>query len=436
MDEAAVALVMLVVFAWGLFSTRLGRADLSAPIIFVTVGLLLSQAVHVLEPDLSHEAIKLLAEVTLVWVLFADASRVGIRELRADLGLYTRLLAVGLPLTMAAGALLAMWLFDGMGVWMALVVGAALAPTDAALGAAVMTDPAVPERIRRVLNVESGLNDGIATPVVMFAIAGAAAAGSIAAVSGGGGGLTQLAIGLAVGIGIGAVGGRAMRTARRRGWMSEDFAGPGVLALALAAYAATLWLDGNGFVAAFVAGLAFGNSAGRGGVKEVFYVEQTAGFVSLLTWLTFGAVAVPIVLDELDWRVAGYAVLSLTVVRMLPVALVLIGARLTPATVAFVGWFGPRGLASIIFALIALEDLHGEADRVVAIIGTTVLFSVFAHGLTAKPLASRYGATAAGTAPAPAAADTPAQLPIRGLLHHHRAAAEPPRPSPEPGDGR
>src|SRR4051812_3333500 len=119
MDEAAVALVMLVVFAWGLFSTRLGRADLSAPIIFVTVGLLLSQAVHVLEPDVSHEAVKLLAEVTLVWVLFADASRVGLRELRADLGLYTRLLAVGLPLTIAAGALLAMWLFDGMGVWMA-----------------------------------------------------------------------------------------------------------------------------------------------------------------------------------------------------------------------------------------------------------------------------------------------------------------------------
>jgi NhaP-type Na+/H+ or K+/H+ antiporter len=433
MDEAAVALVMLVVFAWGLFSTRLGRADLSAPIIFVTVGLLLSQAVHVIEPDVSYESIKLLAEVTLVWVLFADASRVGIRELRADLGLYTRLLAVGLPLTIAAGALVAMWLFDGLGVWMALVVGAALAPTDAALGAAVMTDPAVPERIRRVLNVESGLNDGIATPVVMFAIAGAAAATSIHGESGVGGGLAELAIGLAVGIGLGAVGGRAMRIARRRGWMSEDFAGPGVLALALAAYAATLWLDGNGFVAAFVAGLAFGNSAGRAGVKEVFYVEQTAGFVSLLTWLTFGAVAVPIVIEQIDWRVAGYAVLSLTVIRMLPVALVLLGARLSAATVAFVGWFGPRGLASIIFALIALEELHGEADFVVAIIGTTVLFSVFAHGLSAKPFANRYGATAAG-APTPTTADAPAQLPIRGLLHHRPTVET--VPSPDAGDGR
>ncbi|MET8151657.1 cation:proton antiporter [Actinoplanes sp. NPDC049668] len=432
MDVAAVALVMLFVFGWALFATRLGRADLSAPIVFVTVGLLLSQVVHVVDADLPHEAIKLLAEVTLVWVLFADASRVGLRDLRADAGLYTRLLAVGLPLTIVAGTLLAAWFFGDLGFWLALVVGAALAPTDAALGAAVMADPAVPERIRRVLNVESGLNDGIATPVVMFAVAGAAVAGTIHGGGGLGGGLVDLAIGLAVGVGLGGAGGRAMRVARRRGWMSEDFAGPGVLALALAAYAGTLWLDGNGFVAAFVAGLAFGNSAGRGGVKEVFYVEQTAGFVSLLTWLTFGAVAVPIVIEEIDWRVAGYAVLSLTAVRMLPVALVLIGAKLSRPTVAFVGWFGPRGLASIIFALIALEELHGEADRVVAIIGTTVLFSVFAHGVSAKPLAGRYGANAgAGAAPADAA-----QLPIRGLLHRHLPPAEPARPAPEPGDSR
>ena len=192
-----------------------------------------------------------------------------------------------------------------------------------------------------------------------------------------------------------------MRMARRRGWASEDLAGPGVLALALAAYAGTLWLGGNGFVAAFVAGLAFGNSAGRGGAKEVFYVEQTAGLVSLVTWLLFGAVAVPTVFEQADWQVVGYAVLSLTVVRMLPVALALVGSGLSPPTVAFIGWFGPRGLASIIFALIALEDLHGEADRAVAIIGMTVLLSVVAHGVSAKPLASRYGATVASTGSPP-----------------------------------
>jgi sodium/hydrogen antiporter len=428
-EAIAVALVTLAVFAWGLFSARLGRADLSAPIIFVTVGLLLSQGLHVIEPDISHEGVKLLAEVTLVWVLFADAARVGVRELRADLGLYARLLGVGLPLTIAAGALLAVWLFDGVGVWLALLVGAALAPTDAALGAAVMTNPAVPERVRRVLNVESGLNDGIATPVVMVAIAGAAAAEGIEGHSLGGA-FADLAIGLAVGITVGLVGGRAMRIARVRGWVSEDFAGPGVLALALAAYAGTLWLDGNGFVAAFVAGLAFGNSAGRGKAREVFYVEQTAGLVSLLTWLVFGAVAVPIVFERADWQVIGYAVLSLTVARMLPVALALVGTGLPRQTVAFIGWFGPRGLASIIFALIALEELHVEAERAVAVIGITVLLSVFAHGLSAKPLANRYGATIADTTSAPAGGETPPHPPVRGMLHRH-PAAETTRPGTE-----
>jgi len=364
-------------------------------------------------------------------VLFADASRVGLRELRADAGLYARLLGLGLPLTMAAGTLLAVWVFDGMGFWIALLVGAALAPTDAALGASVMTNPAVPERIRRVLNVESGLNDGIATPVVMVAIAGAVAAEGIQE-HGAGTALIELAIGLGVGIVLGLLGGQAMRIARSRGWASEDFAGPAVLALALAAYAGTLWLDGNGFVAAFVAGLAFGHSARRGGAKEVFYVEQTSGLMSLLTWLVFGAVAVPIVLERAGWQVIGYAVLSLTVVRMLPVALALIGTRLPPPTVAFIGWFGPRGLASVIFAVIALEDLHGEADRAVAIIGATVLLSVLAHGLSAKPLADRYAATVADIDHAhPDGQPTP-QLPVRGLLHRREADIIRPRAS-DPG---
>jgi len=431
MDAVAVALVALVLFAWGLFSARLGHADLSAPIVFVTVGLLLSEGLHVIELDVSHESVKLLAEVTLVWVLFADASRVRLRDLRGDVGLCTRLLAIGLPLTIAAGTLLAVWLFDGMGVWMALVIGAALAPTDAALGAAVMTNPAVPERVRRVLNVESGLNDGIATPVVMVAIAGAAAAEGVQG-QGLGGALIDLVIGVAAGIGIGVLGGRAMLMARRRGWASEDFTGPAVLALALGTYAAALWLDGNGFVAAFVAGLAFGNVAGRGGTREVFYVEQTAGLVSLLTWLIFGAVAVPIVLERADWQVLVYAVLSLTVVRMLPVALALLGTKLSMRTVAFVGWFGPRGLASIIFAVIALEELHTEADRAVAVIGITVLLSVFAHGLSAQPLASRYGASVAGTTPQPPAGEAPLPIPVRGLVHRHPAAATTSPPVAEP----
>ena len=176
MNAATIALITLVVFAWGLFSARLGRADLSAPIVFVAVGLLLSEGLHVIEPDALAEVIKVLAEVTLVWVLFADAARVGLRELRADRGCTHACSRWDSRSPSPRGRCWRCGLFDGMGIWLALLVGAALAPTDAALGAAVMTDPAVPERVRRVLNVESGLNDGIATPVVTVAIAGAAAA--------------------------------------------------------------------------------------------------------------------------------------------------------------------------------------------------------------------------------------------------------------------
>jgi len=394
MTAEAVAVVLALIFLWGVVSARLDRADLSAPIVFVIVGLLLSRAFNlsgggVAEPAAVREGTKVLAEVTLVWVLFADASRVGLRELRADLGVYVRLLAVGLPLTTLAGALTAAWLL-GMDGWTALLVGAALAPTDAALGAQVMTNPAIPERIRRIINVESGLNDGIATPVVMIAIAGVAATENVRGLPSLAAAVSDLAIGLAVGIVVGVGGGRAMRIARRRGWESEDFAGPAVLALALLAYALALWVDGNGFVAAFVGGLAFGNAAGRGGTREVYYVEQTAGLVSVLTWLVFGAIGVPVVWELVSWQIAAYAVLSLTVIRMLPVALTLAGSDLPAGTVAFVGWFGPRGLASVIFALIAADELGTGVSTAVAVIGLTVLISVFAHGLSARPLATRY----------------------------------------------
>ena len=422
-SAAALALVMVTIFIWGVFSARLDRADLSAPIVFVTVGLLLSESFDGVDPASMQEGIKLLAEITLVWVLFADASRIGLRDFRADVGLYLRLLASGLSLTIVSGALLASWLL-GMGAWMAVLVGAALAPTDAALGASVMTNPSVPERIRRLLNVESGLNDGIATPVVIVAIAGVAATESIEGLPTLSAAAIELAIGLMVGIVVGVGGGRAMRAGRRRGWASDDFAGPAVLALALLAYCVTVWIDGNGFVAAFVGGLAFGNSAGRGGTKEVYYVEQTAGLVSVLTWLVFGVIGVPIVWEQASWPAVAYAILSLTVVRMLPVALALVGTGLPPATVAFVGWFGPRGLASVIFALIAVDELGAEARGVVVVIGMTVLISVFAHGLSAKPLSTWYGARVAeASGPTAEQPPLPAERPhlpsVRGLLRRH-----------------
>jgi NhaP-type Na+/H+ or K+/H+ antiporter len=386
--EAAVALAAAAIFVWGSLSARLERADLTAPIVFVGVGVVL----HLMTPldgRPETEVVKLLTEVTLVWVLFSDASHVEVRELRADAGIFVRLLGVALPLTVVLGWLTAAGVLPGLDGWLALLVGAALAPTDAALSAAVIANRAVPARVRNILNVESGLNDGIVTPVVVLAIAGAAAAAD----EGGGAGhaALQLLLGTALGAAVGLAGGWTLRRARRRGWTDREFVGPALLALPLLAYAAALALDGNGFVAAFVAGICFGRVAGPAGPKEVEYVGETAQLASLLVWLLVGAIAVPIAVDDASWQVLLYALLSLTVLRIVPVALVLLGTGLGRRTSLFLGWFGPRGLASVVFALLAVEELGDQADTAVAAIATTVLLSVLAHGVSAVPLSAAYG---------------------------------------------
>lgn len=392
MGIAAISLVLAAIFVWGLISTR--AAALSAPIFFVVIGLILGEGLKLVQLEPDPHSTKIIAEVTLAWVLFADASRVRLSDLREDFGPYLRLLAVGLPLTTALGTAAAAALL-GVSPWYALLVGAALAPTDAALGSAVMSDRRVPYQVRQTLNVESGLNDGIATPVVTVALA-AIAAGAGLAQEGPGHAPLGLLLGAITGAVLGASGGLLLRAAGRRGWSSEEFAGPAVLALSLLIYVLALLMGANGFVAAFIAGSAFGAFAGRGEEREVYYVEQTCGLASMICWLLFGAVGVPTIAEDWSWQILLYAVMSLTVIRMLPVAIALIGARMDWPTVFFIGWLGPRGLASIVFALLALEDLHGlpgPIDEVVATIGLTVLLSVLLHGLTAQPLARRYAAT-------------------------------------------
>jgi len=392
MSASDVAIVAALIFAWGTLSARLERFDVTAPITFVVVGVLLTHGpVSPLGFAPSHELVKGLAEATLVLVLFSDASRVRLRDLQTDMGLCLRLLGIGLPLTIGLGTLLALALFANMSIWLALLVCAALAPTDAALGAGMLINQAMPARIRRLINVESGLNDGIATPFVLIAVAGAETAGH-AASTGPGRAVAELALGVLIGAFVGGAGGFLVKEARRRGWVEGGFAGSAILALAVCAYACALALHGNGFIAAFVGGLAFGAAGGRRAERLMPFVEETGALVSLLVWLAFGAVAVVPAFESLTWQTVVYAVLSLTLIRMAPVAVALIGGRLGRTAVAFVGWFGPRGLASVVFALIALEDLgQHAAGPAVSVITFTVLLSVIAHGATADPLARRCG---------------------------------------------
>ncbi len=415
MSSSDLAIVAAVIFAWGTLSARLERFDVTAPVVFVLAGLLLTHGpIAPLGFSPSPELVKGLAEVTLVLVLFSDASRVRLRDLRGDMGLCVRLLGIGLPLTIGLGTLLALGLLRGMSIWLALLIGAALAPTDAALGAGMMANPAVPARIRRLINVESGLNDGIATPVVLVAIAGAGAAEHVAGI-GPGSAVAELALGMVIGAVVGGAGGLVVNAVRRRRWAASGFAGSAVLALAICAYAAALALHGNGFIAAFVGGIAYGAAGGQRGERLVPYVEETGALVSLLVWLAFGAIAVVPALESLTWQTALYAALSLTVIRMAPVALALVGGGLGRTATTFVGWFGPRGLASVVFALLALDELGKPAESAVKVIAFTVLLSVVAHGLTANPLAHRYGPRLAEDAGGAADSSIP-ELPERRLI--------------------
>ena len=418
MSVADLAIVAALIFGWGTLSARLERFDVTAPITFVLAGLLLTHGpLAVLYVAPSHELIKELAEFTLALVLFSDASRVGLHELRVDAGLYVRLLGVALPLTIGLGTVLAFAL-TGTSIWLALLVGAALAPTDAALGAGIMSNSLVPARIRRLINVESGLNDGIATPFVSVALAGAAVGGEVAE-HGPAAAVAELAVGVIVGVVAGGVGGLLVSAARRRGWVAEGFAGSAVLALAVCAYASAVAVHGNGFIAAFVGGLAFGTTGGRRGEPLMPFVEETGALVSLLVWLAFGAVALVPAMKTLTWPMVLYAILSLTVVRMVPVAIALAGTRLGWATVSLVAWFGPRGLASVVFALLALEELGGPtAGPAVTVITITVLLSVVLHGVTAEPLAARYARLVARRTADQADAQMP-DMPERRLIRRN-----------------
>jgi NhaP-type Na+/H+ or K+/H+ antiporter len=384
----ALPLVLALVAAWCLLATRLVAWRLTAPLVFVAAGFALAQ-LGVLELEVEPHLVKLIAEVTLVLVLFADASKIRPTQVKANLVVYGRLLGIGLPLTVAAGAAVAAVVL-GLDGWAALLVGAALAPTDAALGADLMSDERVPSRIRNILNVESGLNDGIVTPVVVLAIAGVAAEAGITGVHGPGHAVLSLVVGLLVGCVVGGVGSLAGRVAARHRWVGEELMGPAVLAIALLSYTAAVAIDGNGFVAAFVSGLAFGVLARSHTEESVLFVEQSGAIASMTSWLVFGALAVPIIEDWFTWQMLVYAVASLTVVRMAAVALSLLGSGLSTFDVVFVGWFGPRGLASVVFALLTLEDLGVAGRELVATVSLTVLLSVIAHGLSGRPLARRF----------------------------------------------
>jgi NhaP-type Na+/H+ or K+/H+ antiporter len=384
----ALIVVLGVALAWVLGSRKLSRRSVTAPIVLSAAGLVLTSGSHpVLTVSVDATNVRVAVEVTLALVLFVDASTVGFGWFRTRWRWPARLLLIGLPLSMVLGYVTGLAILPSLAPAAVGVVAAALAPTDAALGASVLDDDRIPSRIRQTINVESGLNDGLATPVVLLFIqlAGGSDHGEVHFV-------VELAVAIAVGLAVGSVGGWALHVADQRRWSVRDEEPIAALSLALLAYLAAVELHGNGFIAAFVAGLSFGaRLAHRESQQILELTHQLALLLGFAVWFLFGAVLLPLAFDALSCQMVVYAVLSLTVVRMLPVAIASIGAHEERVAVALVGWLGPRGLASIVFALLAIEQLpHGTSDAIARIIAVTVGLSVLVHGLTARVAASWY----------------------------------------------
>jgi sodium/hydrogen antiporter len=399
MTVGAVAVIAVLVFTWAVLSGALARRNVTGPFIFATAGYLLGNPDWgPLSVDVEASSMHIVATVTLALLLFTDAARVNARELRHDAALPGRLLGIGLPLSVVAGAVLAGPLLD-LRWGLALFLGASLAPTDAALSVQVINDRRVPMRLRRALNVESGLNDGIVTPIVTLAVAVAASQlgqvhESVAYEAGTA--LRELGIGAAIGVLVGGGGALVLNIVTRRGWTATGSHRLAALALATSALTVALAFHDNGFIAAFVAGVAFGALIDRRAIdldRTNELPELGGELLALVVWFLFGAALLPIALHHLSGAVVLYALLSLTVVRMVPVAVSLLGAGLDRPTTVFLAWFGPRGMASVVFAVLAVEEL-GETDTAtnvaVAVVALTVAASIVLHGLTAGPGGRRY----------------------------------------------
>jgi sodium/hydrogen antiporter len=387
------AILATIVFALGLVSRRLEGTVLTPPIVFVAAGFVFGPAVlGLVEFELDTHTVLLLSEIALSLVLFTDAASINLTVLRQNEGLPLRLLGIGMPLTIALGTASAALLLTDLTFWEAAIVGTVLAPTDAALGQAVLSNPRVPVRVRQALNVEAGLNDGLSVPFLALFLTLAVAKEELQPASYWiRFALEQVGLGILVGVGVGLVGGWLVSWASKREWMTGSFRRLALLALALIAWALADQIGGNGFIAAFVGGLAVRPTVERVGEQLIHFTEAEGQLLNLSVFFIFGVLVIGLI-QPLSWEVAVYALLSLTVIRMLPVALALLGTHLRGVSVLFMGWFGPRGLASIVLGLVVVAEapLLGGRDEMGVVVALTVLLSVLLHGVSAAPLSAVY----------------------------------------------
>ena len=385
------AILAIFVFLYSLVAGRVERSGVSGPIVLVAAGIIMGPTIiGWFEGNETRADLRLLADLTLALVLFVDAANADLDVLRHRFQIPLRMLLIGLPGVIGLGFALALLMFGVLTLYESAILATMLAATDAALGKAIITDANVPSRIREGLNVESGLNDGLCVPIlfVLIALALNVDSPAIEAVAPVMVVMQELGIGLLVGTSLAATGALLLRFSSAKGWVTDIWMQATVAALALACFALAQELHGSGYVAAFAGGIVFGVLAGKSTHKYVHAAEGVGETLALLTWLLFGVSFIGQLAGLITWQVVAYAVLSLTAVRVIPMFLSLIGSGESIPSKLFLGWFGPRGLASIVFAVIVLDSGLEGAELMSIIVICTVLFSLVAHGITARPLSS------------------------------------------------
>ena len=393
-EHIVILVIALVVLLYGYISKALSRKNISGPMMFTGFGLLLSPfGFNITQVEVNAEFVTIIVEIALVLVLFADAALLDLNLLRKSWKIPARLLFIGLPITVLAGTFVATLIFPDEPLIYLILLALLLTPTAAALGKAVVSDPKVPKKIRSSINVESGLNDGIVFPLVLTVVAMISS------------GLTQaednswiayvfeqIIFGALVGGAVGYLGTRITVKAVKRNWMESNYQNLIPIALAILSFYLAESLSGNGFIAAFFAGLYAGNTCETTRQHIEDFAETEGELFVLVSFFLFGLAFVPITLAHISLDVVLYAFLSLTVLRMLPVIISLIGAKLDLSTMFFIAWFGPRGIASILYVLIVAHEMGSIEgfETVYSVVTVTVLMSIFAHGLTAQPFATWY----------------------------------------------
>ena len=387
------AIVAVFISVYSMVAGRVDRSPVSGPMVFVVCGFLMGPSgLGWLGGNASSASLRTLADLTLALVLFIDAANADTSTLRRQFQIPSRMLLLGLPGAIVLGFVFAVLIFDQFSWYQAAILGTMLAATDAALGKAVVTNKAVPARIREGLNVESGLNDGICVPILLFFVA--------LSVSEGGGESSisamtllaeELGIGVAVGVSLALVGGLLLRWCAQQGWVTPIWKQVTVVGLAIACFAIAQSLHGSGYIAAFTGGMLFGFMAKDATHELVLAAEGTGETLALVTWLLFGAMVIGPALQEFSWDIIIYSLLSLTVIRMVPTFISLTGTGESVSSRLFLGWFGPRGLASIVFAIIVINADVPGAQALALVVICTVFLSLVAHGLSAHPLAAWIG---------------------------------------------